>query len=248
MHTLRQILIHMLQEAAPHAHEVDVTPATQPQFGHYQCNSAMKWAKTLGGSPRVIAQQVVECLDHAIFAKVEIAGPGFINFTFHQTFLSQQLNAMLQDPYLGVQRVDKPVTVVVDFSSPNIAKEMHVGHLRSTIIGDCLACLFEFLGYHVLRLNHVGDWGTAFGMLLAYLQDEGHHPSDLGVLMQWYRAAKARFDTDEAFKERARLAVIALQQGAAWARELWSEICALSRQAFEEVYALLDVHVVERGE
>lgn len=125
---------------------------------------------------------------------------------------------------------------------------MHVGHLRSTIIGDCLARLFEFVGHDVVRLNHVGDWGTAFGMLIAYMQEEKKEPADLPTLMTWYRASKGRFDEDPAFKERARTAVVELQAGKPEALHLWKVICEISRQAFQEVYQLLDIKIEERGE
>lgn len=193
MKTLTQIIKEQLALAAACDQDhVELTLATQPQFGHYQCNSAMKWAKELKRSPREIAQQVVDKLDKSLFEKVEVAGPGFINLTLKESFLSDQLNRMAKDPQLGVEQPERPAKIIVDFSSPNIAKEMHVGHLRSTIIGECLARLFESLGYQVLRLNHVGDWGTAFGMLIAWMQQQDNpSPQDLATLMNWYRAAKS---------------------------------------------------------
>jgi arginyl-tRNA synthetase len=143
---------------------------------------------------------------------------------------------------------------VIDFSQPNIAKEMHVGHLRSTIIGDCIARLLEFLGHDVLRLNHLGDWGTAFGMLIAYMHDEvpevleGKKEADLPALMQWYRASKKRFDEDEEFKTRARLSVVALQGGDRSALKAWEMICDISKKAYNQFYYILDVHIIDRGE
>lgn len=232
METLRETLKTLIKAASPVDEAVELTQATQAKFGHYQCNSAMKWAKTLQRSPRDIAQEMVAKLDQSCFAKVEIAGPGFINLTLSESFLSQAVNDQLNDPHMGVPLPKKPQRIVIDFSAPNIAKEMHVGHLRSTIIGDCLARLFEFLGHDVLRLNHVGDWGTAFGMLIVYMQEEGKDPKDLPTLMQWYRASKVRFDSDEAFKERAREAVVKLQGGDIQARHLWECICQISRDAF----------------
>ena len=228
--------------------EVEITQATQPQFGHYQCNSAMKLSKLAKMNPRAIATKIVEQLDNEIFIKVEIAGPGFINLTLDARFLSKQVDALYNDEHLLVTMPEVPQKVVIDFSSPNIAKEMHVGHLRSTIIGDCLARLFEFLGHDVLRLNHVGDWGTAFGMLIAYMQQEGKSPSDLPTLMRWYRASKKRFDEDEDFKRRSREAVVALQGGDAKCVALWKEICAVSQEAYEQVYRLLNVKIEVRGE
>lgn len=231
-----------------------VTTATQEKFGHYQCNSAMRLAKNLKKSPREIAEALVAQLERALFEKVEIAGPGFINLTFRPQFLSSLLDEVVRDSRLGIPRPSKPKRIIVEFSSPNIAKEMHVGHLRSTIIGDALARLFEFLGHDVVRLNHVGDWGTAFGMLIAYMQEEvpevleGKVETDLPTLMEWYRRSKQRFDNDEAFKKRARQAVVALQGGDSFALRAWEMICKISRKAFQEVYDLLDIKLEERGE
>lgn len=233
---------------------MQVTPATQGKFGHYQCNSAMQLAKVLGQPPRAIAEALVSQVERALFEKVEIAGPGFINLTFRPQFLSSCVDEVVRDKRLGVEKPAKPQRIIVEFSSPNIAKEMHVGHLRSTIIGDALARLFEFLGHDVVRLNHVGDWGTAFGMLIAYMREEvpevlaGDKETDLPTLMKWYRSSKERFDSDEAFKTRAREAVVALQGGDAQALKAWEMICHISREAFKEVYKLLDIKLEERGE
>lgn len=234
--------------------QMHVTPSTQEKFGHYQCNSAMRLAKNLKKAPREIAEAIVKQLEGTIFEQVEIAGPGFINLTFRPQFLSALVDEVLRDARLGVPRPIKPKRIVVEFSSPNIAKEMHVGHLRSTIIGDALARLFEFLGHDVIRLNHVGDWGTAFGMLIAYMQDEvpdvleGKTETGLPALMEWYRNSKQRFDSNEEFKTRARRAVVALQGGDPAALKAWEMICHISRMSFKEVYDLLDVKLEERGE
>ncbi len=249
MQPLIQIITSKLADAFPSSNETpNITPATQPQFGHYQCNSAMKLAKLAKKPPREIAQEIADSLSKDIFLKVEVAGPGFINLTLNPEFLSEQINRLVHDPRLGISLPKKKQRIIVDFSSPNIAKEMHVGHLRSTIIGDCLARLFEFVGHDVVRLNHVGDWGTAFGMLIAYMQEEKKEPADLPTLMTWYRASKGRFDEDPAFKERARTAVVELQAGKPEALHLWKVICEISRQAFQEVYQLLDIKIEERGE
>lgn len=234
--------------------EIHITPATQDKFGHYQCNSAMKLAKTQKKSPRDIAQAIIEKIPEGIFETIEIAGPGFINLTLHKNLLSKNLDAMLRDSRLGVPLPKKEERVIVEFSSPNIAKEMHVGHLRSTIIGDALARLFEFLGHKVIRLNHVGDWGTSFGMLIAFMKEEvpnvlkGEQKADLSTLMSWYRASKKRFDEDPDFKTGAREAVLRLQGGDEEALRAWTIICEISRTAFQEVYDLLDVKLQERGE
>jgi arginyl-tRNA synthetase len=144
---------------------LEVVRSTQEKFGHYQCNSAMKLAKDLKQSPRAIALSIAEHFQATeMVEKLDVEGPGFINVTLKPSYLSSRIQKMLEDGRLGIDRSQRGHKVVVDFSSPNIAKEMHVGHLRSTIIGDCLARVFEFLGCDVLRLNHVGDWGTAFGV------------------------------------------------------------------------------------
>jgi arginyl-tRNA synthetase len=262
MQTLIDFVEEILTRAAAQAfpqlpHEerqMQVTPATQEKFGHYQCNSAMRLAKTAKKPPRDIAAGIAEKIPQGIFSSIEIAGPGFINLTFGQQFLSQKADSMLRDSRLSVALPEKKQRIIVEFSSPNIAKEMHVGHLRSTIIGDALARLFEFLGHDVVRLNHVGDWGTAFGMLIAYMKKEapevltGKQETDLASLMHWYRTSKKEFDEDHEFKSRARQAVVALQGGDKEAMQAWEIICEISRKAFQEVYDLLDVKLNERGE
>lgn len=247
------------QNLAFSASNVEITVTTNNKFGHYQCNSAMKLAKTLGKSPRLIAEeikaQILIAEDPAapMFANIDVAGPGFINFTLNGAFLDQALNSQLIDPMLGCKKLTSHKRAIIDFSSPNIAKEMHVGHLRSTIIGDCIARTLEFLGYDVLRLNHVGDWGTQFGMLISYLTDHGHdiesiRQMDLSELLKIYRAAKVEFDANAEFKQRAQLAVVALQQGSLESLQIWEAICACSRAAFEELYKRLDIRILERGE
>lgn len=237
----------------------EIEQSTQPQFGHYQCNNALKLSKALRRSPRQVAQELIPYFEvkedgSSFIRKVEIAGPGFINFTLSISFLSQEINQLLQDPHLGVPYPKEQKKIIVEFSSPNIAKELHVGHLRSTIIGDALARLFEFLGYNVLRLNHIGDWGTQFGMLIAYLQEHvpdlltGKKKAELPDLMHWYRQSKLLFDADPAFKKRAQLQVVRLQGGDEATLEAWQMICEISRRAFQEIYDLLDIKLVERGE
>lgn len=240
---------------APALMEAEVTQSTQSQFGHYQCNNALKIGKYLKGNPRDAAARLIaamppsskEVIDH-----LEIAGPGFINITLKAAFISSKVDGMLRDERLGIALPLVKQRVIVEFSSPNVAKELHVGHLRSTIIGDALARLFEFLGYDVLRLNHVGDWGTQFGMLIAYMKefvtDTDKKQVDLPCLMHWYKESKKRFDADPDFKKRAQLEVVKLQGGDAGSLAAWKEICAISRKAFSEIYDLLDVRLTERGE
>ena len=229
--------------------------ASNPKFGDYQSNIALSISKKLGQPPREIATQIIQNLNVSdICQPPTVAGAGFINLTLKPDYLEAQLNAIQVDPRLGIPTAKTPKRVIVDFSSPNIAKEMHVGHLRSTIIGDSIARLLEFLGYDVLRLNHVGDWGTQFGMLIAYLREA--YPEalttadalDLGDLVTLYRQAKSRFDEDEAFQDTARQEVVRLQAGAADAQRAWQLLCEQSRREFQVIYDLLDVHLIERGE
>ncbi|MFN4279127.1 arginine--tRNA ligase [Thermosynechococcus sp.] len=230
-------------------------PASQAKFGDYQSNVCLTLAKQVGKAPRELAQEVVSHLNVAdICQPVEIAGPGFLNFRLKPDFLARSLQAALGSDRLGIPKTQKPQRVVVDFSSPNIAKEMHVGHLRSTIIGDCIARILEFRGHEVLRLNHVGDWGTQFGMLIAYL-DEVYPDAlttanalDLGDLVTFYKKAKQRFDTDPDFQQKARQQVVALQQGEEHSRRAWHLLCEQSRREFQKIYDLLDVQLTERGE
>ncbi|MCX7044588.1 MAG: arginine--tRNA ligase [Candidatus Sumerlaeota bacterium] len=234
---------------------ISLTPATDPKFGHYQCNAAMALAHARGMKPRDAATQIVEALDVAdLCLAPEIAGPGFINLTLKPEWLTDQLRGWLHDERLGVAP-DEPVQrVVIDFSSPNIAKELHVGHLRSTIIGACLARFHEFLGHTVLRRNHVGDWGTQFGMLIAHLKDRcpqaltEESEVDLGDIVAFYKEAKKRFDEDEEFKQRARSEVVKLQSGDLEATRGWKVLCDQSRRQFDEIYRLLDVSLEEKGE
>jgi len=232
-----------------------VVPASNPKFGDYQSNVSLPLAKQLGQKPRLIAEQIVKCLDVTDICQTPtIAGPGFINLTLEPAYLAQQLNHIQRDSRLGLERAKQPQRVVVDFSSPNIAKEMHVGHLRSTIIGDSIARILEFQGHDVLRLNHVGDWGTQFGMLITYLREA--YPAalttadalELGDLVAFYRQAKQRFDDDEVFREASRKEVVQLQAGAEDSRRAWQLLCDQSRREFQVIYNLLDIQVTERGE
>ncbi len=240
-------------------HTLEITPSTQDKFGHYQFNGAMKLAGLFKQKPREVAEAIVAQLsanprNSMLIEKLEIAGPGFINIWLKPEYLANRLQTMLSSSHLAINKVNPPQRVIVDFSSPNTAKEMHVGHLRSTIIGDCLSHLFEFLGYDVLRLNHIGDWGTAFGMLIAYLKENvpavltGTEKTDLTHLVNWYRESKKQFDADADFKKRAQLEVVAIQSGNADSITAWEIICDISRKAYQEIYNLLDVKIIERGE
>ncbi|MEW6495678.1 MAG: arginine--tRNA ligase [Cyanobacteriota bacterium] len=232
-----------------------VVPASNPKFGDYQSNVSLSLAKPLGQPPRAIAETIVKYLNVTeICQKPTIAGPGFINLTLKPEYLEAQLNAIQVDPRLGVTPAKQPQRVIVDFSSPNIAKEMHVGHLRSTIIGDCIARILESWGHDVLRLNHVGDWGTQFGMLITYLREA--YPAalttadalELGDLVSFYRRAKQRFDTDEEFRDTSRQEVVKLQAGAEDSRRAWQLLCEQSRREFQTIYDWLNIDLTERGE
>ncbi|MDJ0798955.1 MAG: arginine--tRNA ligase [Calothrix sp. MO_167.B12] len=229
--------------------------ASNPKFGDYQSNVSLPLAKKIGQQPRAIASAIVEKLDVSdICEPPEIAGPGFINLRLKTAYLEGQINAMQADSRLGVPLTDTPQREIVDFSSPNIAKEMHVGHLRSTIIGDCIARILEFRGHDVLRLNHVGDWGTQFGMLITYLREvypdalTTANALDIGDLVSFYKKAKQRFDADAAFQETARQEVVRLQAGAEDTTHAWKLLCEQSRQEFQVIYDLLDINLQERGE
>ncbi len=256
-----------LASATGQALDPQLAPASKPEFGDFQANGALPLAKPLGQPPRAIAQAIVAQLASELaFAQLclepVIAGPGFINLTLRPERLAAEVGARLADPRLGVpvganQGAGQGVSagpVIVDFSSPNIAKEMHVGHLRSTIIGDCLARVLEFRGHPVLRLNHVGDWGTQFGMLITHLKQVApealEHPDavDLGDLVAFYRQAKARFDADEDFQATAREEVVKLQGGDPVSLKAWGLLCEQSRREFQQIYDRLDIRLVERGE
>ena len=236
-----------------------LAPASKPEFGDFQANGALPLAKPLKQAPRQIAGAIVEALQAdpaftALCLEPQIAGPGFINLTIRPECLAAEVSARLGDPRLGVPEVHNDSAVVVDFSSPNIAKEMHVGHLRSTIIGDSLARVLEFRGHRVLRLNHVGDWGTQFGMLITHLKQVAPETLntadavDLGDLVAFYREAKKRFDEDEAFQATSREEVVKLQGGDAVSLKAWGLLCDQSRREFQKIYDRLDIRLSERGE
>ncbi|MCU0566759.1 MAG: arginine--tRNA ligase [Oculatellaceae cyanobacterium Prado106] len=232
-----------------------LVPASNPKFGDYQANVAMSLAKKLGMAPRAIAEKLIQHLEVSDCCEPPtVAGAGFINLTLKTDYLMGQLKQMQMGDRLGLPRTKAPQRVIVDFSSPNIAKEMHVGHLRSTIIGDSIARVLEFQGHDVLRLNHVGDWGTQFGMLITYLREA--YPAaltqadalEIGDLVEFYKKAKQRFDEDEAFKEAARQTVVQLQAGDEATLQAWRLLCEQSRQSFQKIYDRLDICINERGE
>jgi arginyl-tRNA synthetase len=205
----------------------------------------MALAKRLGRAPREVAETVVEAAQLEDVAEVEIAGPGFLNLTLRSSFLDGQLGALAQDPRLGMTVASKSKKVVIDYSAPNVAKEMHVGHLRSTVIGDALARMYRFSGHEVISRNHVGDWGTPFGMLIEHLIDLGEDQAiatlSIGDLNGFYKDARSAFDAEDSFKERSRARVVALQSGDAETLRLWHVLVNESVAYFSEVYTKLDV-------
>jgi arginyl-tRNA synthetase len=239
----------MVAAGAPADCEPQVRQSAKVQFGDYQANGIMAVAKKLGQVPRQLAEQVVQHLDLAgIASKVDIAGPGFINIFLDRQWLAQQAAQALQLPRLGVSEVT-PQTIVIDYSAPNVAKEMHVGHVRSTIIGDAAVRTQEFLGHHVIRANHVGDWGTQFGMLIAYLekqQNEHHEDIALADLEAFYREAKRTYDEDEAFAERARGYVVKLQGGDEYCRAMWKKLVDITMSQNQQVYDRLNVTLTRK--
>ncbi len=223
-----------------------VTRSTKPEFGHYQANGALPAAKKMKAKPRDLAALIIEnlALDQ-IAAKVEIAGPGFINIHLSPVWMASQCSQALTDDHLGVQRNDVAQTVVVDYSAPNLAKEMHVGHLRSTIIGDAIARILEFMGDVVIRQNHMGDWGTQFGMLIANLEDQTQQNTDneweLADLEVFYQKAKIRFDEDPLFADKSREYVVKLQAGDNHCLKLWQQFIDISKRHSAEIYNTLRV-------
>ncbi|TPH19322.1 arginine--tRNA ligase [Litorilituus lipolyticus] len=228
----------------------DTNPAislsNRPQFGDYQANGVMGAAKKLKTNPRELATKVVEQLNlDGIAEKIELAGPGFINIHLDQAWLAANLNNTRDDAYIGVTQREVAQTVVVDYSAPNLAKEMHVGHLRSTIIGDAVVRALEFRGDKVIRQNHMGDWGTQFGMLIAHLSDKlaGNEVAEtaLADLENFYREAKVRFDEEEGFADRARDYVVKLQSGDEKCDKLWQQFIDISISHSEDIYQKLNV-------
>ncbi|HCL4891177.1 TPA: arginine--tRNA ligase [Salmonella enterica] len=234
----------MIAAGAPADCEPQVRQSAKVQFGDYQANGMMAVAKKLGMAPRQLAEQVLTHLDlSGIASKVEIAGPGFINIFLEPAFLAEQVQQALASERLGVSQPTRQ-TIVVDYSAPNVAKEMHVGHLRSTIIGDAAVRTLEFLGHHVIRANHVGDWGTQFGMLIAWLekqQQENSGDMALADLEGFYRDAKKHYDEDEAFAERARNYVVKLQSGDTYFREMWRKLVDITMTQNQITYDRLNV-------
>ncbi|NBI13853.1 arginine--tRNA ligase [[Haemophilus] felis] len=251
---IQSILSHKIQQAmiaagALEDSEALVRQSSKAQFGDYQANGIMAAAKKLGCNPREFAEKVIQHLDLSDIAnKIEIAGPGFINIFLTEQWLEKYISAALNDAKLGVSALEQQ-TVVADYSSPNVAKEMHVGHLRSTIIGDAVVRTLEFLGNKVIRANHVGDWGTQFGMLIAYLEkmeNENATAMELSDLEAFYRAAKEHYDADDVFAEKARNYVVKLQSGDEYCRTMWKKLVDITMQQNQQNYQRLNVTLTEK--
>ncbi len=227
-----------------------INVTNNPEFGDYQANVAMSLAKKLGDKPRSIASKIIENLSlDDICSNIEIAGPGFINLYLDQSFVNKQLHFMAEDKLLGINLAATPQTIVVDYSAPNVAKEMHVGHLRSTVIGDAIVRILMAQGHKVIRQNHMGDWGTQFGMLIEYLIDSGWNEdltnNAISDLELRYQESKQKFDQDAEFNERSRKRVVALQAGDEDTLKMWSFLVDESIAHFTQVYERLGVLLEE---
>jgi arginyl-tRNA synthetase len=232
----------------------DADPLIRPsQFADYQSNVALSLAKRLGRPPRDVAADLASHLGASdAVATAEVSGPGFINLTLRDDWIAGQATGQLADQRLGVAPADPIQRVVVDYSAPNVAKEMHVGHLRTTVVGDAVARVLEYLGQSVIRANHIGDWGTQFGLLLEHLLDIGEEATyaqlAAGEINAFYQAAKAKFDADPAFAERSRRRVVALQAGDPETLRLWTMLVSDTKQYYNTVYARLGVTLTEADE
>lgn len=253
---VKQLFTQALRNAFPSIQQEAQLMKTNAKFGDYQCNNAMgifkEHGKSLGfDKPGAIAEAIMAGLpQNDLLAEVSVAPQGFVTVKLSEKWLGTQVAAILDGDLM--YRDPPAKRVVVDFSSPNIAKEMHVGHLRSTIIGESTCRILEFCGHEVHRLNHVGDWGTQFGMLIEYMKEKfpnfQEQMPEVSDLQEFYKAAKKRFDEDEDFKKKAQVAVVSLQGGDKFALSAWQKICDVSRKAFQKIYDRLDVTLEERGE
>ncbi|UGT41557.1 arginine--tRNA ligase [Nocardia yamanashiensis] len=251
MKTLEQVLRERLARAFAEVGGEDADPVVQrSQRADFQANGALALGKRLGMAPREVAGRVLAAAElDDLAGAVEVSGPGFINMTVDDAVLGRLVGAVNADVRLGVPAAVRPETVVVDYSAPNVAKEMHVGHLRSTVIGDAAVRVLEWAGHRVIRRNHLGDWGTPFGMLIEHMADIGDAEAvrelSVGDLSGFYTAARKKFDADDGFKERARLRVVALQGGDAATLRLWRLLVVESKRYFGTVYEQLGVRLTE---
>ena len=250
METFQSLLAKKLADALAAADlpdAGDLTPATDPRFGDYQTNAALVFGKQLGENPRELAEKIVGCLDvDDLCEPPVIAGPGFINFTLRPKAVAEKTRSILGDERLGVAETESPRRVVIDFGSPNVAKPMHVGHIRSTVLGDALARIATFLGHEVIRDNHIGDWGTQFGMVIYgwknLLDQRALQQDPLAEVVRIYKETNALAASDPRIREACRQELVKLQAGDKENIDIWNECVAFSMQDFEHVYELLDVH------
>ncbi len=258
---MKELLTELFSNAIRHTvadKTVDCDPsiqlATRPEFGDYQANFALKLSKQLHQPPRAIAEAVIEKVKNEnVFQKMEPSGPGFINLVLTNEFLAAQLQKLVGDTRLGIKPTLQPYNVVVDYANANVAKEMHVGHIRSIVIGDAIVRIFNFLGHHTIKQSHLGDWGTQFGMLIEHVLQSGGNITECSVtdLDTLYKQSKKRFDEESDFADKARLRVVALQQGDEETLKIWQQLVKDSLQYFQKIYDKLDVLMTEadaRGE
>jgi arginyl-tRNA synthetase len=237
--------------AAFGAEYADADPLIRPSaFADYQANVALPLAKRLGRAPREVAAEITRHLAvEDVCREAEVSGPGFLNFTLRNDWIARQDAGLLEDPRLGVPVADPAQNVVVDYSSPNVSKEMHVGHLRTTVVGDAVVRILEYLGHDVIRANHLGDWGTQFGILIEHLLDVGEDTAlkqlSAGEINAFYQAAQAKFDSDPAFADRSRRRVVALQGGDEETLRLWQELVAYSKQYYNTIYRRLGITLTD---
>ncbi|PYK44048.1 MAG: arginine--tRNA ligase, partial [Verrucomicrobia bacterium] len=250
MDTFQSILAKRLSEGLAKAglpEAGELTQATDPRFGDYQTNVALVLGKERGEKPRGLAEKIVAHLDVAqLCEQAVVAGAGFINFTLRPAAIGKQTLDVLRDERLGVAETDSPQRIVIDFGSPNVAKPMHVGHIRSTLLGDALARVAEFLGHEVIRDNHIGDWGTQFGMVIYgwknLLDRQALQRNPLAEIVRIYKETNERASSDPHVREACRQELVKLQAGNKINVDIWNECVAFSMQDFERIYKLLDVH------
>jgi arginyl-tRNA synthetase len=243
--------VRMALAAAFGAEYADADPVIRPSaFADYQANVALPLARRLGRAPRDVAAEIARHLDlEDVCRDVDVSGPGFINFTLRDKWIARQAVGLLEDPRLGVPVADPAQSVVVDYSSPNVSKEMHVGHLRTTVVGDAIVRILAYLGHDVIRANHLGDWGTQFGLLIEHLLDVGEDTArqqlSAGEINAFYQAARVKFDSDPAFADRSRHRVVLLQGGDKETLRLWQALVDDSKQYYNTIYRRLGITLTD---
>jgi arginyl-tRNA synthetase len=257
METFQSLLGRKLSDALAKAglpEAADVTPATDPRFGDYQTNAALVLAKQRGEKPRDVAEKIIAHLEVSDVSEMPtVAGAGFINFTLRAESIAQKALEILADDRLGVARSTSPKKIVIDFGSPNVAKPMHVGHIRSTVLGDALARIAQFLGHEIVRDNHIGDWGTQFGMVIWGWKNLLDRPAlerdPIGEIVRIYKETNERSTSDPTVREACRQELVKLQSGDPENFAIWKQCVELSMQDFERIYGLLDIHYdIQRSE